>query len=290
MEKINIKDRLRDFLVKNNIDNILYKNKNVKSQVNLASLSKIIESNSKYLNQLNAIEFNKENDNNGHVDFIHLCSCLFSKVYSIFPGNKLNTFKYVGKIGPTTITSTSIVAGYMCLIMIGILQNSEIKKKQLNKPKIQIEDYSFNMMINRFLVRNLSQIIYKEDQECDPFFKHKIIVLPKKFHSWQKIEIRGSMTINQIIKIFKDKFGVDIIMIEADRAVQIYSKTSKSALPPMSNQNKRTSKTNDKLNEKIEDIYEVKKKTKNIVKILFLTITGRKDGVHTIFPMFKYIY
>ena len=72
---------------------------------------------------LNKINFEKDISELGHVQFIYSYANLKAKSYKIPECNKFYALEYVGKIAPTTITSTAVVAGMMCLQMIGIIIN-----------------------------------------------------------------------------------------------------------------------------------------------------------------------
>jgi ubiquitin-activating enzyme E1 len=75
------------------------------------------------IKSLKKIEFEKDIPELGHIQFIHSYANLKAKSYNIPICDKFYTLEYVGKIAPTTITSTAVVAGFMCLQMIGIIIN-----------------------------------------------------------------------------------------------------------------------------------------------------------------------
>jgi ubiquitin-activating enzyme E1 len=75
------------------------------------------------IKSLTKINFEKDIPELGHVQFIYSYSNLKAKTYKIPECNKYYALEYVGKIAPTTITSTEVVAGIMCLQMIGIIIN-----------------------------------------------------------------------------------------------------------------------------------------------------------------------
>jgi ubiquitin-activating enzyme E1 len=64
------------------------------------------------------IDFQKDNDKLGHIDLIFALSNLKANVYKLPNSDKIKTFKYVGKITPSTITSTSTIVGYNILHLI----------------------------------------------------------------------------------------------------------------------------------------------------------------------------
>ena len=73
--------------------------------------------------KIKMINFEKDIIEFGHLQFVHSLANLNAKSHKIPPCDKFYALEYVGKIGPTTITSTAIVGGYMGLQMIGIIIN-----------------------------------------------------------------------------------------------------------------------------------------------------------------------
>lgn len=56
-------------------------------------------------------QFEKDDDGNGHVDFVASASALRARVYSIEPADRLKTKRIAGKIIPAIATATAAVAG-----------------------------------------------------------------------------------------------------------------------------------------------------------------------------------
>lgn len=55
--------------------------------------------------------FEKDDDGNGHMDFVASASALRARVYSIEPADRLKTKRIAGKIIPAIATATAAVAG-----------------------------------------------------------------------------------------------------------------------------------------------------------------------------------
>lgn len=61
--------------------------------------------------QMTPMQFEKDDDSNGHVDFVTSASALRAKMYAIEPADRLKTKRIAGKIIPAIATATAAVAG-----------------------------------------------------------------------------------------------------------------------------------------------------------------------------------
>ena len=270
-----IKKQTKDFFLLNHEENII----NVLSH-NPININDIIQNNKSKNFLLITQEFNKE-DILGHINFIHSCANLRAISYSIPECDFNKTFKYVGKISPASINTLSTISGYMTLCMIAII-NNKIVKNQKNYKEIKFKSYTLNFIDNSYFVRPLPPLIYTEDTKNDPFFKCPIIAIPNKFNSWEKIIIKQSMTIKEIILYFQEKYKVDISLIQVDNICNIYFKKYNS---------KKNKENQNNLDIKIEEAF-LKKQKLNLIndKYLFLKISGTKNGIKIAAPLVKYFF
>ena len=269
------KIQIQNFFIQNSEENI----KKFLSN-NKINIHDIIQNNKSKKFTFNVPEFNKE-DIFGHINFIHSCANLRAISYSIPECDFNKTFKYAGKIAPTSLNSLATISGYMTLCMIAIIHNKMIKN--INKYKeIKFKSYTLNFIDNCYFVRPLPPLVYKEDTKKDPFFKCPIVAVPKKFNSWEKIRINQSMTIKEIINYFKEKYNVDISLIQADNICNIYFKQYN---------NRKNKLMQENLNLKIEDAF-IKIQKIDLIKdkFLFLKFSGTKNGIKIIMPLIKYFF
>lgn len=61
--------------------------------------------------QMSPLLFEKDDDSNGHMDFVASASALRARMYSIEPADRLKTKRIAGKIIPAIATATAAVAG-----------------------------------------------------------------------------------------------------------------------------------------------------------------------------------
>ncbi|KAM6939967.1 ubiquitin-like modifier-activating enzyme 6 [Xenentodon cancila] len=67
------------------------------------------------------LQFEKDDDSNGHIDFVTSASSLRARMYSIEPADRLKTKRIAGKIIPAIATATAAVAGLVALELIKVV-------------------------------------------------------------------------------------------------------------------------------------------------------------------------
>jgi ubiquitin-activating enzyme E1 len=71
----------------------------------------IIDSKAFNPKSIEAIDFEKDDDSNYHIDFIHACSNLRARNYKIEECTHHNTKMIAGKIIPAVATATAMITG-----------------------------------------------------------------------------------------------------------------------------------------------------------------------------------
>ena len=153
------------------------------------------------INSINAIKFEKDNDDNYHINFIMSFSNLRAKNYYIEPSNFLNTKEIAGNIIPAIASTTAAVTGIVCLQIYTLLQTNDINS---------FKNISFNLAVSEFDLftpeeKRYITDIQKTERSCG------IKAIPGKFTIWDKLDINGpNLSAKKIIKYFKDNYNVNI--------------------------------------------------------------------------------
>lgn len=141
---------------------------------------------------LNYIEFEKDNDKNGHIDFIYATSNLRATMYSLENAEKLHVKKIAGKIVPAIATTTSVIAGLATIELIKVVQN----------------DLKLEKFRNSFLNMAISLFLLSEPGSCP-----KTKITDQCFVTlWDKWTIKGNetFTLRQFINTVENNYKLNV--------------------------------------------------------------------------------
>ncbi|CAL1537293.1 unnamed protein product [Lymnaea stagnalis] len=139
---------------------------------------------------LNALEFEKDDDSNGHIDFITSTTNLRAQMYSIAISDRFKIKKIAGRIVPAIATTTAAVSGLVALEMIKVLHRLPLEKLK-----------------NCFLNLALPMILLSEP---GPVAK-TVLREGLSITIWDKWEIKGAkdFTLQKFIDQCKVQFGFE---------------------------------------------------------------------------------
>jgi ubiquitin-activating enzyme E1 len=138
--------------------------------------------------QVKPLEFEKDNDDNFHIDFITHASNMRAINYKIPIADRLKTKGIAGKIIPAIATTTALVSGLVALELYKIIQK-----------KNKIEDYR-----NYFVNLALPLFTYSE-----PGIAIKQKIGNMQFSFWDSFVFKD-VTLQEIINYFNEKYNVEV--------------------------------------------------------------------------------
>ena len=221
-------------------------------------------------------EFEKDHDENGHIDFIHSASNLRARNYNIIECNRPTTKIIAGKIIPTILTTTATVAGHVSFQLYTLLQTHDIKF---------LRNIDFILADNFFAFMEPNPPTIIKDKLPDEN-GGAVKAIPKEFTIWDKVEIKGSKTCKELFDYLDEKYNliIDILIVNGQVII--------------SNQEEY----NVKKDRKIEDLYlenskKIFKENTNFLMIQLMAniqktkIEGKEfENVSVEIPPIKYIF
>lgn len=144
--------------------------------------------------QMKELAFEKDDDSNGHIDFITAASNLRAKMYNIEPADRLKTKRIAGKIIPAIATSTAAVSGLVALELIKV-----------------VGGYPFQAYKNCFFNLAIPIIVFTETAEV----RKTEIRNGISFTIWDRWTVYGKddFTLSDFINAVKEKYGIEPTMV-----------------------------------------------------------------------------
>ncbi|RVE45758.1 hypothetical protein evm_009606 [Chilo suppressalis] len=138
------------------------------------------------------LEFEKDDDTNFHMDFIVAASNLRATNYSIAPADRHRSKLIAGKIIPAIATTTSVVAGLVCLELYKLAQGFN----------------TLDVFKNGFVNLALPFFGFSE-----PIAAPINTYYDKKWTLWDRFEVEGEITLEQFLDYFKNEHKLEITML-----------------------------------------------------------------------------
>lgn len=216
-------------------------------------------------------EFEKDDDKNFHIDFIHASANLRARNYRITECDQLKTKMIAGKIIPAIATTTAMIVGAVGMELYKVVQGFK-----------EIEDYRngfINLAIPLFVFTEPIEANKAKDVEKDPIMFGPVKAIPQGWTIWDTIVINGSQTVQEFFDHLASTYNVETTLLSSG-TFALYN----SYLPGK--------KHAPRLSRKIEDIYaEICEPVvgRNYI-ILEVGVATIDEGIDVTMPKFKYIF
>uniref|UniRef100_A0A2S2NJW1 E1 ubiquitin-activating enzyme n=1 Tax=Schizaphis graminum TaxID=13262 RepID=A0A2S2NJW1_SCHGA len=203
------------------------------------------------------LEFEKDDDNNLHIDFIVAASNLRATNYDIQPADRHRSKLIAGKIIPAIATTTSVVAGLVCQEFIKLARGlNDLEKYKNGFVNLALPFFGFS----------------------EPLLAPKSKYYDVEWTLWDRFEVEGELTLNEFLNYFKDKHALEITML-SQGVCMLYSFFMPKA--------KREERINTKMSEIVRNVSK-KRIEPHVKSLVFEICCNNTDGDDVEVPYVKY--
>jgi ubiquitin-activating enzyme E1 len=150
---------------------------------------------------LSGIEFEKDDEANGHVAFVTAASNLRAIAYGIPPVDSMETRRVAGNIVPAMITTTGFVSALSCMELIKLVQKAPLRKHRNAFVNLALPFFAFTMPLPAEIIEGLRGRHYT--------LWDRLIVKEGK-----KAAASGGLTMRSLLRRIKKQASTEPALIE----------------------------------------------------------------------------
>jgi len=166
-------------------------------------------------------EFEKDNDLNFHVDFIHSLSNLRAISYGIDPVTKLQAKLQAGRIIPAIATTTAMVTGFVCIELFKLVNKKPLESYRDSFANLAIPLFAMSEPLPpKKVVSHVEKVVPDPMNHPDYVEENEIVAYPEGHTAWDHLHVKeGDLTLQQFIDFFKDKHKLELTSLSVGRTL-----------------------------------------------------------------------
>lgn len=139
------------------------------------------------------IEFEKDDDENLHVDFVVAAANLRAANYGIEATDRLAGKLVAGRIVPAIATTTAVVAGLLCIELLKVARG--------------VRDAA--VLRNHYV--NLALPLFASSEPCAA--PKATLAGGREWTLWDRFDVEGDLTLAEFLRFFLDRHGLTVTMV-----------------------------------------------------------------------------
>jgi len=223
---------------------------------------------------IQAIEFEKDDATNFHIDYIHATAQIRARNYAIGECDFGKTKMIAGRIIPAIATTTAMITGSVA---------AEFYKFTAGwNDLVKFKNAFINLAVSLFVFTEPDEIGKVKSKDFDPIMGCPVKAIPEGWTIYDKTHVdQGSLTFQQFFDYLKEKVGIEISMVACGK-VALYN----AYLPSQAHK--------PRLQQKVEDVFNQisKEELPADRRYLVLEVSGETvdDGSDFNIPPVKYCF
>lgn len=160
--------------------------------------------------QFTPAEFEKDDDENFHIEFINASANLRATNYKITNSDKQKTKMIAGKIIPAIATTTAMITGSVCTEMYKFVQGYT-----------DVESFKngfVNLALPLFVFSEPAEVRKIKSKDYDPISMSAVKSIPEGYTLFDKTVVdKGSLTFKQLFEYLEKEYGIEVSLVTSGK-------------------------------------------------------------------------